>query len=516
MIFSGNAYSYVRFSSERQLEGDSLRRQLKRAEDFANKHNLTLDSHSYSDLGVSAFKGKNAIEEKLGTFLKAVDDGIIKKGSILLIESLDRLSRAQVHEALMLFLSIMKRGVTIVTLMDEQVYSTERFVQDNGMSLIISLTYLMRAHEESATKSLRIKSALANKRAEWVPGKIMSTSSGPGWLKLNESKTAWVPIPEKAAVLQRIYSMAETMGGVKIVNALNEESVPTMHYAKYWTQGVVGALLRNPAAMGTLIQATEGNRVIEDYYPAVISKQQWMYVQDAVRGRATTGGTKSEKVSNLFSGISFCHQCGGRTRFVPTFKNSAYVHCLASYSNHGTCDARPFPYNAAEAVVLHRLMHGQLRRLDNEYEKDDEGQRLVLGEEIEQLKKRQAAAISMMLSMPDVTPLQTELRKLQDQIESLTTEMKSLDLSRMTLEEERDALERFYRHRELSQEDPTPELIELRKEMLASIRRILRKVAFDSKNNIVQLTFASGNVRDLDATPYVHERTLKAQVKREK
>jgi len=37
------AYSYIRFSSELQTKGDSLRRQTQLAEDYALKHNLLLD-----------------------------------------------------------------------------------------------------------------------------------------------------------------------------------------------------------------------------------------------------------------------------------------------------------------------------------------------------------------------------------------------------------------------------------------------------------------------------------------
>ena len=52
------AYSYIRFSSEKQTLGASLQRQLNKAVEYAAKHNLTL-VNDYSDLGVSAKDGKN-------------------------------------------------------------------------------------------------------------------------------------------------------------------------------------------------------------------------------------------------------------------------------------------------------------------------------------------------------------------------------------------------------------------------------------------------------------------------
>lgn len=51
------AFSYIRFSSKPQERGDSLRRQVRLARDYATKHDLILDERSYQDLGISAFKG---------------------------------------------------------------------------------------------------------------------------------------------------------------------------------------------------------------------------------------------------------------------------------------------------------------------------------------------------------------------------------------------------------------------------------------------------------------------------
>lgn len=51
------AYSYVRFSSPRQAEGDSFRRQTERAAAYCARRGWKLSDDNYQDLGVSAFKG---------------------------------------------------------------------------------------------------------------------------------------------------------------------------------------------------------------------------------------------------------------------------------------------------------------------------------------------------------------------------------------------------------------------------------------------------------------------------
>ncbi|MAP11497.1 MAG: hypothetical protein CMQ61_05530 [Gammaproteobacteria bacterium] len=88
------AYSYLRFSTPEQMSGDSMRRQASAAHRYALDHGLELDDAvSFRDLGVSAYRGKNATEGALRDFILAVDEGHIPRGSYLLVENLDRLSR---------------------------------------------------------------------------------------------------------------------------------------------------------------------------------------------------------------------------------------------------------------------------------------------------------------------------------------------------------------------------------------------------------------------------------------
>lgn len=71
------AYSYVRFSSKKQELSDSKRRQIDAARKYASAHDLVLSEDTFEDLGVSAYRGKNAAEGALGAFLAAVDAGHI-------------------------------------------------------------------------------------------------------------------------------------------------------------------------------------------------------------------------------------------------------------------------------------------------------------------------------------------------------------------------------------------------------------------------------------------------------
>jgi DNA invertase Pin-like site-specific DNA recombinase len=119
------AYSYVRISTDAQLKGDGVRRQLDRSREYAAAHGLDLDENSPRDIGVSAYRGANVSSGNLGTFLDAVRVGKVERGSYLLVESLDRLSREQPLKSFSLFSDLISSGIIVVTLIDERVYGLQ-------------------------------------------------------------------------------------------------------------------------------------------------------------------------------------------------------------------------------------------------------------------------------------------------------------------------------------------------------------------------------------------------------
>lgn len=539
------AFSYIRFSSELQKKGDSLRRQTEGAEKYALQHDLILDTHTYRDLGVSAFKGKNKTEGKLGTFLEALRTRVIPAGSYLLIENFDRLSREEVLSALGLFMQILSYGIRVVTVHDGHVYDKERVAADNGTSLIIAIIQIGRAHDESATKSKRVKEVWDKKRAA---GQIV-TGKGPSWLRLNRDKQKWELVPDKVKVVQRVFKLSHAGNGQnKIAHILNEESVEVMQGRESkedpkkrpeWTQASVRNLLRNPAVIGTYTQKMGGNAVIEDYFPAIIDKALFYRVQDGLKDRRGTGGPKREgEVSNLFSGRAYCLYCGTRMRFLSTAKENSYLHCLAGYSGQSKCEAWRFPYRAAEKAILDRLL-SQRRVLVHDFQNDD-SQRQVIEAEIAGARKRQERALSIALKTEgNVEAVAKELDQLQATIEQLEEQLKEVSHVPVTRDEIDESLALIKRHDELRKQGNSEELNELRLNLQTALRRMITKVEFaplwtssavgrkyakkhkdffkdklmsvtrntpypisENPEYLIQLTYTQ-SVRLVDATPYV-------------
>src|SRR5437879_3808921 len=119
------AYSYQRFSSIKQKNSDSIHRQTTGAEGFCKQFGLTL-ADTFTDEGVSGFKGKNfSNESALSAFLKLVEDGTIETGSVLIVESMDRLSRQSILPCLSKFIDIINSGVSIGVISQNKILDTK-------------------------------------------------------------------------------------------------------------------------------------------------------------------------------------------------------------------------------------------------------------------------------------------------------------------------------------------------------------------------------------------------------
>jgi DNA invertase Pin-like site-specific DNA recombinase len=357
------AYSYIRFSTPDQILGDSLRRQLAASTEYAIANGLTLDeSLNVQDLGVSAYKGINFETGALGQFVQAIDNGRVASNSFLLVESLDRLSRLPVPEALAIFQAIIGRGITIVTLIDSAVYSKERLKND-WTPLLIALVSMSRAHEESAVKSRRVKAAWDAKKTRIKTTKEAMSGRCPWWLKPSADKSTYDVTPEKAKVVKLIFELAKDgLGNSLIAKHLNHHKIPPAQHAKLWQNSTVGFNLRNIAVIGVLQLdqdnngRTTTNTFIEDYYPAIIDKTLFYEIQaqKASRNRSknTISAGRKGQCHNMFQGTAKCGYCGGgmHIRRKPGI-NSGFLYCAKSLQG-GDCVGVSYNLRKLESEFL--------------------------------------------------------------------------------------------------------------------------------------------------------------------
>ena len=309
-----NAYSYARFSTAKQADGDSLRRQFSQAYAYAEKHGLNLDV-SLVDRGVSSFRGKNRLKGALGSFLRMVEDGEIPAGSYLLVDSMDRLSREDVVQAAHTLLGIALSGVTVVTLNNG--FSFDRDAQ--LPEVVIAVAEITRSHAESAEKGRKVAEAHGQSKRRAREEGVVWNRTGPSWLCFNEKKRKFDPVPARVAVLQRIFEMAgeQGMGTTLIAQRLNRENIAPFRAGKRWHSTTISKILRSRAVLGDyqprFADGTRDGEPAIGYYgepvidPALFQRVQGYLDANRTRGKRPSG----EEFRNLFRGLARCSECGG-------------------------------------------------------------------------------------------------------------------------------------------------------------------------------------------------------------
>lgn len=369
------AYSYIRFSDSKQHRGESLRRQLRRSREYADKHDLDLDeSTTLRDLAVSAFHGANRHGGAFGLFLDAVKTGRIAPGSYLLVESFDRLSRQKPTTAMIPFMELLNAGIIIVTLIDNVVHSREAYEKD-WTGLIVSLAKMAQANDESEKKSDRLSDVWRTKREQQAEGTIV-TSKCPGWLRRDGDR--FEIVEERAAIVRRVFSefTNEGKGREMIARGLNGDKVKPFGHGKVWHGGTVQKLTTNAAVIGhfrphtvrqEMVTGPDGKQslrekripvgeVIEGYYPAIISPDMFLRAQNLARERSVapgnSGGRRGTIFSNLLSGLCRCIACRSTMVYRYRGPRSAVVLMCSGYRNRSCSNSQVFPYAPLEAAVL--------------------------------------------------------------------------------------------------------------------------------------------------------------------
>ncbi|UDF28502.1 UNVERIFIED_ORG: recombinase family protein [Roseateles sp. XES5] len=513
--FPIRAYSYVRMSTRKQLRGDSLRRQLERSKAFADEQSLLLDD-SLQDLGVSAWKGRNFKTGALGRFLAMVESGQIPKGSYLLIESLDRLSREAVPDALTLFMAIINAGIVIVTLgEDQQVYSRDRLNGD-WTKLIIGLAVMSRGHEESQTKSERISAVAKRKRELAREGKGHITSITPAWIDAKRIDTSRYEftLNHHAETVKTIYEMATRgLGATVIARKLNADGVPAFKSKDGWYQSVIKALLIRQDVIGTFQphRIVDGKRVpdgdpITDYFPAAIDKDLFLRVQ-AMRSNPGKPGRKGSAFANLFTGLCHCAHCGGpmtmKMSRVKGNENGRYLVCANYVRGHRCADGnRHFRYEPLEAAILDQVKELNLAETLQTVPLDDTVRELdeiiaCLALQLEELRRKEqrlAQSVEEDSKPLDAIVALLKARQAERQLVEAELRHQQAERQRRSIRHEKpsETCGRIGRLRDQWEQADDVDRYELRSEAHAAVREIITEMSFDSGDCSTTLIVANG------------------------
>lgn len=311
LLMVARVYSYMRFSDPRQSSGDSAARQVDYARRWAAEHGLVLDEAlTMRDEGLSGYHQAHVKRGALGVFLAGVEDRRIPAGSVLIVEGLDRLSRAEPIQAQAQLAQIINAGITVVTASDGREYNRES-LKAQPMDLVYSLLVMIRAHEESDTKSKRVRAAVRRQCEGWLAGTyrgLIRNGRDPQWLRL-EGDT-WVEIPERvAAVREAVRLFLAGMGGTRVASELNARGLQVAEGPV--TGPNLYRLVRLPALVGIKRIETGGEAYqLADYYPAILSQADFVTLQAEIGKRARRRGQGEFPGIITGIGVAICGYCG--------------------------------------------------------------------------------------------------------------------------------------------------------------------------------------------------------------
>jgi DNA invertase Pin-like site-specific DNA recombinase len=525
------AISYLRFSTPEQAKGDSLRRQTEGTERWCEKNGIALDRKlSCLDAGRSAYHGKHRSDKAaLGQFLELVKTGRVPRGSYLIIENLDRLSREDERTVLRLWLDILDAGVNIVQLTPETVFRHERSDMTDIIRAIIELS---RGHSESRMKSARSLAnwekavGLAREGKAQPPrrkdGRVTKaiTSRLPAWIFDDNG----VPrlVPERAAVVRRIFELAAGgYGMTSIVKRLNAEGVPAFggcedggdgHRRKKadgtpfgcgeWRTSYVRSILKDRRALGEYQPRDADERPkgdpIPGYYPAVVTEAEFYAARAAVLSRKSKQGRIGNNVANLFGGLLRNARDGGTYYAATRSDNGVVSRVLLNQSSiEGKSRAWTFPYATFERALLSELR--ELNPADVLGRPEGPADADVLRGELDWVLERKAALAGELLK-GDLAAIADALRQLTAREAELVGRLDE------AAEEAARPLEGTWRDArdlaELLDRAPPEEVEDIRLRLRAALRRIVESIWIyvcrrgRDRLAAVQVRFAGGGMRE--------------------
>ena len=408
------AYSYVRFSSGKQGDGDSIERQLATARRVCDDRGWLLEDLP-AEQGVSAWKGKNLSHSGiLGQFINKVEIGEITTPCVLVIEKIDRFSRAEVDEVLPLFVRLLKTGVNVYSHIENQYYTKEALKENPLGQLLPMLLAFYAANQYSKALSDRVKAAKQSQIKKVIDGeRIYLSSSCPYYMDWDKDNKIYVP-NDKQELVQRIAK--EYIDGKQlqaIARQLNIEKVPSLRNGEaQWRSTTIKQLLSNKAIIGYF----KGIKI----YPETISAENYIRIQGLLERNRIGKGRNSSDFINILRGKLVCSICGGKLGLHTKPHKRDYYRCPAR--SRGICDANRFiPVKDTERFILAILLETTPEELlTNDSIKIRQG---IKDLEIQALGITKQIQRLVVLEGLDIEEVRTQLNTLKEQRDNLNKQI---------------------------------------------------------------------------------------------
>jgi DNA invertase Pin-like site-specific DNA recombinase len=496
------AVSLVRFSTKKQADDDSYRRQLAPAQDFCDKKgwelDLSLHEKDVRRLAASAFRGDQIRKGPLGKFITLVESGSLPKDRqiILLVEEIDRLTR-QVHdEAYDLCLRLMRSGVWLCTIMDDEIYDLTSINESLEKRLKLQLK-LDAARDHSVKLSNRLSAVWENRRTRILAGEKIVTDATPDWLKA-ENRNLVLPASHKQTIV-RINRECRNGLGVRAITKLfnTDPGVPTFSGKKYWSASTIQKILENRETFGevTFYRVDKDSMpgkvkripvlTIPDYYPAAITETDFILAKEA-RGRRKGIGPiqKQGRYSTMLSGMGKCW-CGATLQFSNKAQSRRYLFCGSAARNQGCDNHRHYGHDQIEYELMRLLLLFDVSRItdcQNEHAAEVEAIQAQMREKDARAKWLTDSGEMTRRTREAIDNLDREIGGMQNRLDAIR---ESLIVARTRGDAHREFVNLVEQMQQAEQDDDNRKA--LRARISQGLRRIIHTIIAEGEDLIINL-----------------------------
>lgn len=410
------AVAYIRFSSFRQTEGDSYRRQADLIDRWLAQHpEYTKSNLVYDDLAKSGFSTKAG--KAASGFIKirqAIEAGLIRAGDCVLLEAIDRATRRGALDAFDLLAPILRAGVSIVTIDDGTEYTEQSL---NGTQIFLLVAKIQAAHGYSKALSERVTASYKARRARAQKGEAIKRHA-PRWLKSDGTV-----IEEVAQQIRVVFDWyVSGVGKHSIASRVRQSGVEKL--AKCSGPTVQG-WLTNPAVIGVWANSDSAEEPIAGVYPAIVEPETFYLVQKLLAERATVRKRTSK---HFLVGLVKCDHCeASMVMHIVQGKPSA-MRCLTHHrlKDAGCGNNKSIPINVIKLVQVLTSNRAFKRALAKQTLSATDKRRITLEAEIAQATKEINKLVELALTV-DLSEVQKKLGSLKVHRDTLQTELAGLD-----------------------------------------------------------------------------------------
>lgn len=364
---------YCRLSQEDERLGESLSIENQRL--MLKKY---AEEHRFPNIQFYVDDGFSGADFNRPSFKRMMNDVKCGKVGIVIVKDQSRLGRDYLQTGMLMEITFPQYDVRFIAINDG-------VDSENGVSDFSGIkNYFNDFYARDTSRKIR-----AVQRAKGERGERVGTTIPYGYMKNPNNPKQFIPNPETAPIVKRIFEMyASGIGIVKICDKLTQEQIlsPSVYAFKntgnrsgnpdltkpyHWAQTTVRRILSNQEYVGDTVNfktysksnklkkrlknAPENILIFENTHEAIVDRKTFELVQKHFAGRK-----RPDKQGEMdkYAGYLFCGECGSRLylhrgKTIKPENNS--FQCGGFQTRSKDCTAHYIRESVLDQIVLHNL-----------------------------------------------------------------------------------------------------------------------------------------------------------------